>query len=329
MVVCNKCGRKISAGSSYCSYCGVSVSSERETANLNKDRKDDFLRPFMPKKHCVECKKELPGSSISDVCAICTIRRRNRELEQQRKADSQSSSQRDRYDISDQFDQSVFQQDRAKYYREETANRFTPETTARSYKRYANPNEPGINKKKGCLMPLIVLVVISLALIVVGLIASDEYFNQSTPETTVVEEYADAPIDQQYGEQDLPRLQGESIQPAAEEEISAVVEADSITHDSGALRADGAHIYTYGTVDYYVEGELVSSDFELCLMVSGSYYLPLYLRIGEDVFYDNRNGIDRGGLITEEGVAFFEGPAGSPIFDEEPIYLSELIQSAT
>lgn len=119
---CDKCGREIRHDSEYCSYCGTTVKSAEAGASENtnggspKDTHDaPCLVPRAPKKHCTDCNKELPSSSISDVCALCTIRRRNRELEKDRANSDAAYAKLDRYDISDEFDQSVFAGN--KYYK--------------------------------------------------------------------------------------------------------------------------------------------------------------------------------------------------------------------
>ena len=115
---CSKCGREIRDDSVFCSYCGECVEEEpREAGEPCGDEEEaPCVRPGAPKKRCSECGKELPSSTISDLCAMCTIRRRNREIEEERERRDAEPPNRDRYDISDEFDQSVFERDRANYF---------------------------------------------------------------------------------------------------------------------------------------------------------------------------------------------------------------------
>ncbi len=159
---CEYCGRQIPENSKYCKYCKSRVSTST----------DDCIRPHMPKKHCAGCGKELPGSTISDLCAMCTIRKRNREIEQQRKLEAAKEKQRAAsgaarsYDRSDAFDQSVFERERDKYYKEETAERFTE--AASHQKRGASGwkfRPPAANGKKKIRYPWVAALVIFLVLV--------------------------------------------------------------------------------------------------------------------------------------------------------------------
>lgn len=163
-MVCKKCMRQIADDSVFCSYCGVPVEVQKEIED------DDCIKPHMPKKHCTSCNKELPGSAIAPLCAMCTIRQRNRELEERRKNDDKSYALRDRYDTSDEFDQSVFEQNKSNYYR---GDRFAQARTARDsgfgHAAVMASLEPSPQKKNKV---LIIVVVAVLCIFLIPLIFS-------------------------------------------------------------------------------------------------------------------------------------------------------------
>lgn len=135
---CKTCGKTIEEDSRFCAYCGThledgapedldweeadrrreaieSMAGALANAAVKKAKSgqwsqaDHCVRPGAPRKICKDCGKELPSSAIDNICAMCTIRQRNRALEQERDRGDKAAQNRDRYDISDEFDQSVFQ----------------------------------------------------------------------------------------------------------------------------------------------------------------------------------------------------------------------------
>lgn len=168
---CSKCGREIRDDSVFCSYCGDRVEEEPREAEEPGAAEADApcVRPGAPKKHCAECGKELPVSTISDLCALCAIRRRNRELEEERERREAQPSDRDRYDISDEFDQSVFDRDRANYfhgeepeYRQQERPPRTPFYAPKPSGSLGGPERKSANR--GCLVAAIVIILVVFVL---------------------------------------------------------------------------------------------------------------------------------------------------------------------
>ena len=163
---CKYCSKQIVDDSIYCSYCGREVELEREE-DLHKQA--DCIIPGAPKKHCAVCGKSLPNSTVSDVCALCTIKQRNQErAEHLNDPPKQTSYQpKDRYDISDEFDNSVFEQNKNSYYRGEEEFSLEEEYSRpkkRSFKQ-SFPHDPAKKPKKGCAAPAVVIIII----VIVGL----------------------------------------------------------------------------------------------------------------------------------------------------------------
>lgn len=354
---CSKCGREIRDDSVFCSYCGDRVEEEPQEAGepCGGEAEAPCIRPGAPKKRCSECGKELPGSTISDLCAMCTIRQRNREIEAERERRDSEPSNRDRYDISDEFDQSVFERDRANYFHGEDPGSRTQERPSRSA--YAGRPEGALGgaerrpANRGCLIAAIVVILVVFVLPILSVLIFSFAADSGSSMDAALEVPAEAsPADgdwwlddengsgwQADGESEpvlddsanvistgsLDELFDQFIVSAAENTLYAMVpayyEADSVAfhHDREQLAGDGALITTCGTADLTVGGRTKTDRFEVVLAMSPSYYHPLYLAVNGEPVFDIRDTVDRDGNVTADGAAFYEREEGASLFDEE------------
>lgn len=352
---CSKCGREIRDDSVFCSYCGECVEEEpREAGEPCGDEEEaPCVRPGAPKKRCSECGKELPSSTISDLCAMCTIRRRNREIEEERERRDAEPPNRDRYDISDEFDQSVFERDRANYFRGEEPGYRSQERPSRStYTGKPAGALGGADPKpanRGCLIAAIVVIVVVFVLPILAVfIFSFAADSQSSVDAAIAPVSEASPIDGDWWPDDESDWQADDesepgfddganvistgsrdelfdqfIVSAAESTLYAMIpayyEADSVAfhHDREQLTGDGAFITTYGTADLTLGGRTKTDRFEVVLAMSPSYYHPLYLAVNGEPVFDIRDTVDRDGYVTAEGAQFYEREEGTSLFDEE------------
>lgn len=352
---CRKCGREIPEDSRYCCYCGIKRPDQAPKAAEPQPAvpDDDCIRPGMPKKHCFDCGKELPGSYIDDVCAICTIRRRNQEIEQERERKDESSANRDRYDISDEFDQSVFQGEQ--YYHEETARRFV------HGKKYQSSSELDKPSRKspliGCLLT-VVIVMIFFSLLPLGLSVvlsyaqENERFQSEAASSPAPEEIATDWAESQPEELDLswdnsqPDPDTEYIDPLSSfqlffDEVLQPITIAVLQQNYGWVEAalfaddvytDGVYIYLPGTVAGDESSVLEEESFLLCIMVSDSAFMPLMLSVGDETLFDVRDQVGTDGNLTEFGELISEDmggdmQAGDPIFpDDSPYVLAEIFE---
>ena len=197
---CEKCGREIPEDSIYCAYCGIKLSPEakasdweeaarlRELQEAYQDKKagkkaavvcnayheSDCIRPGAPKKKCLDCGKELPASTIGGYCALCETRR-NREAEERAEAaenkrlqQEEAKGLRDRYDVSDEFDWRVFQQNKP--------------NSQKQKKSRENGKKPKGNWKKALLLTIGILIGVRILISVIGMVVYFLISNVAVPE---------------------------------------------------------------------------------------------------------------------------------------------------
>ena len=333
---CKYCSKQIVDDSIYCSYCGREVELEREE-DLHKQA--DCIIPGAPKKHCAVCGKSLPNSTVSDMCALCTIKQRNQErAEHLNDPPKQTSYQpKDRYDISDEFDNSVFEQNKNSYYRGEEEFSLEEEYSRpkkRSFKQ-SFPHDPAKKSKKGCAAPAVVIIIIvivglNLVLDVAGGILGA--FFDRIPEIPAQEEAiasvpAEAEASYEENIQDIYDLS--EFEPDAQE-ISQIMIGDYFTDavdmveydfdTESQLYTEGAYVYYSGRIAYEQDGVSHDDYFVTGFVVSETYYYPLYLEIGYEVCYDYRNEVDSNGCVTWEGAYNLNLTEGDPILDEPILF---------
>lgn len=348
---CRKCGSEIVEDSVYCSYCGVKIEEEpsgdepRESAPsaAPAEQPDDgCIRPGMPKKRCSECGKELPGSSTSDTCAICTVRIRNRERAEQEKRDEQANANRDRYDISDEFDQSVFEKERGNYYRDPAG--YSDPRRKHGYD-YYNPHKTrGDGSRKGCLIALVIAGVVLIPFIltaVIGLFSFASATPEREPDLTVEPEFSiSEPAEPLPDDWNLPGQAGDNaysytvdevydyfLVPAAEETLSSMLWPDdefAVTVHRDSLVSDGAYIYVSGLFSRTHEGVYEEDPFVFGVMISELSYFPLSLFLSGEELFDYRYEIDNQGYLTPEGAEVFGMEPGDQLFDDPLFFLDEL-----
>ncbi len=215
---CEKCGREIPEDSIYCAYCGIQLPSEvkasdwEETARLRElqevyqDKKagkkgsstfdvsygSDCIRPGAPKKNCLDCGKELPASTIGEYCALCETRR-NREAEAQAEAaenrrlqQEEAKGLRDRYDMSDEFDWQVFQQNQP-VSQNNLARQKSP--SQGSKKTLVSVKKPKANWKKTLLIIIGILigirVLFSVLVMIIYFVFSNIQYPKGIPEKEI------------------------------------------------------------------------------------------------------------------------------------------------
>lgn len=77
-MICKKCGRAIADESEACCFCGNNVVNDETAAEqTGNGSQADNTWTGAPKKQCAVCGKDLPMSTVSDTCALCTMRSRN------------------------------------------------------------------------------------------------------------------------------------------------------------------------------------------------------------------------------------------------------------
>lgn len=116
---CKECGVEFRDERKVCGYCGAARPSIDEweldwedAARLREERDvqtaqavvtpaprfgdaDSCVRPGDPRQKCADCGKELPASAMSNVCALCSIRRNDREAALERQRDAVRPAPRD------------------------------------------------------------------------------------------------------------------------------------------------------------------------------------------------------------------------------------------
>lgn len=217
---CAKCGREIRDDSVYCSYCGVRIPDAEDepqrpdSSDTSLQEQAPCIQPGAPKKKCLDCGRELPSSSVNDICALCTIRRRNRELDEERarrdREEDLREARRDRYDISDEYDFSVFSQDQAHYYHGDEpqgggkpARRFRlPQRPKRQFPRHPSgeaPKKRGIGCVVWVVLAMVVLSTVLPALIGVGVSVWNSMISASVSPASPEPEFPmelEAPVDE-------------------------------------------------------------------------------------------------------------------------------------
>lgn len=205
---CEKCGREIPEDSIYCAYCGIRLppagkasdweeaarlrelqeagqgkKTEKKAAARNGYQGADCIRPGAPKKKCLDCGRELPASTIGEYCALCETRR-NREAEERAEAaenrrlqQEEAKGLRDRYDVSDEFDWEVFQQNKSN-----APEKPARENPGRSPKKsLVNVKKPKGNWKKTLLLIIGILIAVRVLLSLFGMVLGFLFFNIPGP----------------------------------------------------------------------------------------------------------------------------------------------------
>ncbi len=361
---CAKCGREIRDDSVYCSYCGVRIPDVPEEAALSSGAEHHqpdtpCVQPGAPKKKCLDCGKELPSSTVSDICALCTIRRRNRELDEERerrdREEDLREERRDRYDISDEFDFSVFSQDQAHYFRgeetEDSQKRAKKAKTSR-HSRSKGFNEPPKKRRTGCLIAIIVAVVLITtalpALFGVGIALFNSF---SQPEWEVhIPAQEEAPVLAQEDEAEsiLPEEDWETMIPATPGDAVSQQElldwflipelhyqlsnALEILYGQSNYEVWGpeilpqeAQITMAGSLTLYDEnGSVLELPYQIQVYPFSSMVFTSYVELDGAVLYDDSALLSLDGTATSEGAQIFGTEEGEPLLGEPAIWWEDL-----
>lgn len=377
---CEKCGREIAEDSIYCAYCGLELphqeeeldweeaarlreAAERRAGSImprrvsSKQYHPGCVAPGAPKKKCPGCGKELPSSTVSDFCALCTMRREHEEEKRaERAAEEQyerevAAGKRDRYDISDEFDWRALQGDPPS---QPPAAPSQPASGWNAEKKTV-PVEGKRKKKTPWGLGIVILVCFAFLPRLFGAIedaASGINHYGTMAERAPVEEAQDVMADssapffsgdetpdwavwKEWGE---PSNDQETfdvwVRPMVEWALESFMPDLNMPREYFYLEDDSLEWYVDGVQNrvtgsaycFDEEGEGVVVPFDIVVVVEGdepdgSGYVLGFAVDGETLF-DDVNLVDSDGLVTEEGTELFGRPAGGyPYEDTPPRYL--------